>query len=41
MRTATTLSPIEHQLAWQALAALILAGALLAIPTPVAAAGKK
>lgn len=41
MRTATTLSTIEHPPIRQALTALALAGALLAIPTPVAAKGEK
>lgn len=41
MRTATTLSTIEHPPIRQALTALALAGALLAIPTPVAANGNK
>lgn len=41
MRTAQTLSTIEHPLIWQILAALLMAGTLLAIPTPVAAEAKK
>ena len=41
MKTATALYTTGHPLAWQALAALILTGALLVIPTPVAASGKK
>lgn len=41
MRTTGTLSTIDHTLIWQALAALVMAGALLAIPTSVAAGGKK
>jgi len=36
-----THSASDHTLIWQALAALVLAGALLAIPTPVAAEPKK
>jgi len=41
MRTTDTLSMIEHPLIRQTLAALIMAGTLLAIPTPVAAEAKK
>jgi endonuclease YncB( thermonuclease family) len=41
MRTTDTLSMIEHPLIRQTLAALMMAGALLAIPTPVAADSKK
>jgi len=42
MRTTDTLSMIEHPLIWQILVALLMAGTLLAIPTPVAAeAGKE
>lgn len=41
MRTTDTLSMIEHPLIRQILAALVMAGALLAIPTPVAADSKK
>jgi len=41
MRTTDTLSMIEHPLIWQTLAALIMAGLLLAIPTPVAAEARK
>ncbi len=37
MPRAHTQSAIDHSLIWQALASLVLAGALLAIPTPVAA----
>lgn len=40
MRRTDTLSTIEHPLIWQTLAALVMAGALLAIPTPVAAKAK-
>ncbi|MSR24482.1 MAG: hypothetical protein EXR96_05265 [Nitrospiraceae bacterium] len=41
MRTTDTLSMIEHPFIRQTLAALIMAGTLLAIPTPVAADSKK
>lgn len=41
MRTTDTLSMIEHPLIRQTLAALIMAGTLLAIPTPVAAEARK
>ena len=41
MRTTTAQSPIERNLIWQILAALLMAGTLLAIPTPVAAETKK
>jgi len=41
MRRIDPLSAIDHPLIWQALAVLLMAGALLAIPTPVAASGKK
>ncbi|MGH7261550.1 MAG: thermonuclease family protein [Nitrospiraceae bacterium] len=41
MRTAHTLSMNDHPLIWQILVTLLMAGTLLAIPTPVAADGKK
>jgi nuclease-like protein len=41
MRTTNTVPTIAYPLIWQTLAALITAGALLVIPTPVAADGKK
>jgi hypothetical protein len=41
MRPTETISMAEHPLVWQTLAALALAGALLAIPAPVAAESKK
>jgi len=41
MRRIDPLSAIDHSPIWQALAVLLMAGALLAIPTPVAAGGKK
>lgn len=40
MRTADSVSTIEQPLIWQTLAALVAAGALLAIPAPVAAEAK-
>jgi len=42
MRQADTVPTIaHHSLMWKTMAALVLAGALLAVPTPVAAGGKK
>ncbi len=41
MRTAHTLSTIERPLIWQILVTLLMAGTLLAIPTPVAAEARK
>jgi endonuclease YncB( thermonuclease family) len=41
MQTATTQSALDRPLIWQILAGLLVAGTLLAIPTPVAAETKK
>ncbi len=41
MRTTTPTSTIDRPLIWQILVTLLMAGTLLAIPTPVAAEGKK
>jgi hypothetical protein len=41
MQTADTLSTVEHPLIWQTLAALVLAGALLAAPVPAAGEPRK
>lgn len=41
MRTTQTLALNDRPLAWQLLATLLMAGALLAIPTPVAAESKQ
>jgi hypothetical protein len=41
MRRIDPLSAIDHSLIWQALAVLLMAGALLAIPTSVAAEARK